>query len=259
LDYNFYQSKPLSRRDSLGLLEIGIPNTKQFFKTLHSFSKESNLKDFMKTHRKAYRDMLVTVSDSLLKNGWIGITQTFFGDISPKKWTIVFDELNSEADFSWQNDSLSPKNITVAYAFQSNTQRTALSKKTMLPLALTLSDEKAIVFFRESARNYTYQAFNKEIEALTPRKDLFASTKDKQADDWKQKFQETTNRAIAALLVKTYINPSLGNDEIERQSNNGYPYVRDLANLIESEYLANRSKYKDFNAFYVRLVAYFVK
>jgi Domain of unknown function (DUF4932)/WD40-like Beta Propeller Repeat len=259
LDYNFYQTKPLSQRDSLDLIELGIPNTTKFFKSLHSFAKESNIKEFMKGHRKVYRDMLVTVSDSLLKKDWIGMTQRFFGDVSPKKWTIVFDELNSETDFSFMNDSLSSKNIAVAYAFLNTTvPRATLSKKATLPLVLTLNDEKATIFFRESARNYTYASFKKQIEKLAPKKAIFSSSKDKAAEDWKLKFQETTNRAIAAVLVKTYINPTLGNDEIERQTNNGYPYIRDIANLIENEYLPNRTQYKDFNSFYKRLIGYFV-
>jgi hypothetical protein len=259
LDNNFKQAHSMSQRDSLDLMALGGNTTKKLFKEIHNFAKATTFKEFIKNHRRDYRDMLLNVSDSLLSNGWIGILQDFFGDNSPKKWTVYFAPLTNSNDFSITIDSSTAKTIPVLYAFQLPIARDALNKKVTFPISLTLKEDKASIFFRESAQNYTLIAFNINIENLRSQKVLFSSNKDKDPDDWKQRFQATVNRAIAGVLLKTYISPSLGTAELEWQSNNGYPYTQEIANWIEKEYLTNRGKYKDFSSFYPVIIQHLGK
>lgn len=115
------------------------------------------------------------------------------------------------------------------------------------------------LFWHEGSHVYIQPLFQKNAAAIAQLSRLYnaddPALKQQNISSWEYCLNENMVRAITAALIHQTSGADAYEKECQRQIKGGFIYVKEIADLLQNEYMNQRDQYEDFTAFFPRILA----
>ncbi|WP_428667641.1 DUF4932 domain-containing protein [Runella sp.] len=230
-----------------------------FMEQALDFYRKSNFQQFYDTHRDQYAAWGQPIREAIQKDQIIEKLEAFYGKRKSVKWYIALDVLNANGAHA-----VIPKMVNPALEGMIIYQQGywSATKPDEYPRYKITNFLKYDLTWHEGSHvltNDLQKQYKKEIEELSPLwerlDDDVKESLQRQVKEWPHCFDETLVRAISTALQHQNLSPDKYERALCKEIAQGFVYVKDVEEMLINEYLPNRQKYADFEAFFPQILA----
>lgn len=229
-----------------------VDDAREFLRLARDFVEQTEFNMFFRKHRRLFDQAAARMEQTLSGRGYVAWFDAFFGARPQAKFRVYIGLLNGGACYG----------SGIVYPD---------GREEICPVigAWEFDDEGIPVFdagiagtvVHELCHSYTNALVDKHAEALrAPGQKIFAQCADvmrRQAyGTWKTLMYESLVRATVVRHFHATDGPAAARQEIQRQQGKGFEWIGELSELM-AEYEADRTRYRNFDAFMPRVVAFF--